>query len=113
MHEEVGPARTTIAEIARRAGVQRLTVYNHFPDERDLYEACGQHWLSEDPPPDPQSAFEIADPGDRLLAVLLPLYKWYHRRARGLEHMQRDRLVMPAFDAVVRARMDRQKVHPI
>ncbi|MBA2357350.1 MAG: TetR family transcriptional regulator, partial [Actinobacteria bacterium] len=30
LHEEVGPARTTIAEIARRAGVQRLTVYKNF-----------------------------------------------------------------------------------
>ena len=32
LHGEVGPAATQISEIARRAGVQRLTVYNHFPD---------------------------------------------------------------------------------
>ena len=36
LHKEVGPAQTTIAEIARRAGVQRLTVYNHFPTKPDL-----------------------------------------------------------------------------
>ncbi|MBV8944057.1 MAG: helix-turn-helix transcriptional regulator, partial [Solirubrobacterales bacterium] len=39
LHREVGPAQTTIAEIARRAGVQRLTVYNHFPEEAELFEA--------------------------------------------------------------------------
>ena len=37
LHEEVGPARTTVAEIARRAGVQRLTVYNNFPNETELF----------------------------------------------------------------------------
>jgi AcrR family transcriptional regulator len=39
LHQEVGPARTTVAEIARRAGVQRLTVYNHFADLSDLLPA--------------------------------------------------------------------------
>ena len=37
LHKEVGPAKTTVAEIARRAGVQRLTVYNHFPEDVELF----------------------------------------------------------------------------
>src|SRR5256885_16836927 len=53
LHTEVGPARTTVAEIARRAGVQRLTVYNNFPEERELFEACGAYWLAGNPPPGP------------------------------------------------------------
>src|SRR4051795_10199971 len=53
LHQEVGPARTTVAEIARRAGVQRLTVYNHFPDERELFGACSAHFIGGHPPPDP------------------------------------------------------------
>jgi len=53
LHSTVGPARTTISAIAERAGVQRLTVYRHFPEERDLFAACGAHWISENPPPDP------------------------------------------------------------
>src|SRR5207253_1745242 len=59
LHTEVGPAQTTVAEIARRAGVQRLTVYNNFPDERELFMACGAHWLGENPPPDPAAALGI------------------------------------------------------
>jgi len=34
MHLTVGPAATTISEVARRVGVQRQTVYNHFPEEQ-------------------------------------------------------------------------------
>src|SRR5262249_25116750 len=32
LHATIGPARTTISAIAARAGVQRHTVYQHFPD---------------------------------------------------------------------------------
>src|SRR4051812_50163291 len=51
LHQEVGIASTTVADIARRAGVQRLTVYNHFPDLEALLPACSAHWLAEHPPP--------------------------------------------------------------
>jgi len=111
LHEEVGPARTTVAEIARRAGVQRLTVYNNFPTETELIDACGQHWTHLNPPPDPSAALAIDNPDERLRAVLGPLFRWYRKRARAIEHLQRDRLVMPALDAVMRIRMDQQLAH--
>src|SRR3954469_15733070 len=44
LHREVGPARTTVAEVARRAGVGRVTVYNHFPDDVSLLAACSAHF---------------------------------------------------------------------
>src|ERR687888_296648 len=44
LHRTVGPAATQISEIARRAGVQRVTVYNHFPDDASLFAACSAHW---------------------------------------------------------------------
>lgn len=108
LHEEVGPIRTTVAEIARRAGVQRLTVYNNFPNETELFDACGQHSMDTNPPPDPTAALTIPNPDERLGAVLGPLYRWYRKNARGTENLQRDRLLMPALDAVMRIRMDQQ-----
>lgn len=108
LHVEVGPARTTVAEIARRARVQRLTVYNHFPDERELFAVCGDYWLAKYPPPDPSAGLAIEDPAERLRAVLRPLYRWYRKTAQANANMQRDRLVMPALDAVMRIRMDQQ-----
>jgi AcrR family transcriptional regulator len=108
LHEEVGPARTTVAEIARRAGVQRLTVYNNFPNEAELIDACGQHWMGQHPPPDPSAALALDNPGERVRAALGPLYRWYRKHARISENLQRDRLVMPALDAVMRIRMDEQ-----
>jgi len=108
LHQEVGPARTTVAEIARRTGVQRLTVYNHFPNETELFDACGQHSMEKNPPPDPSAALALDSPDERLRAVLGPLYRWYRKNARATENLQRDRLVLPALDTVMRIRMDKQ-----
>src|SRR5438067_2181282 len=53
LHLEVGPAQTTISEVAKRAGVQRLTGYNNFPDELSLLGACPAHYPAPPPPPPP------------------------------------------------------------
>src|SRR5215208_5174558 len=66
LHETVGTARTTISAIAEKAGVQRLTVYRHFPDERALFTACRGHWSATNPPPDPATWTQSADPEERL-----------------------------------------------
>jgi AcrR family transcriptional regulator len=50
LHQEVGPAKTTISEVAKRAGFQRLTVYNNFPDETSLLGACSAHYVADHPP---------------------------------------------------------------
>src|SRR5215471_19726118 len=46
LHGTLGPAATTIAAIAEAAGVTRLTVYRHFPDDAALFGACSAHWIS-------------------------------------------------------------------
>src|SRR5436190_1989394 len=51
LHSTVGPARTTISAIATAAGVQRHTVYAHFPDEIALFRACTTHWRAVHPFP--------------------------------------------------------------
>ena len=95
LHEEVGPARTTVAEVARRAGVTRLTVYNNFPEERQLFAACQGHWFERHPPPE-------LNPADGLEAVLPSLYAWYRETARMAENVRRDRALVPELDALMR-----------
>jgi AcrR family transcriptional regulator len=95
LHEEVGPARTTVAEVARRAGVTRLTVYNNFPEERELLAACQGHWFEQHPPPS-------LDPAEGLEAVLRSLYAWYRETARMAENVRRDRALVPELDALMR-----------
>src|ERR671919_3041346 len=68
LHGTVGPARTTISAVAEKAGVQRATVYRHFPNEEALFAACSAHWRSLYPPPDAGAWAAIADPEERLRA---------------------------------------------
>jgi AcrR family transcriptional regulator len=52
VHGSIGLAATTIAAIADKAGVTRLTVYRHFPDETALFNTCSAHRLSQQQLPD-------------------------------------------------------------
>lgn len=79
LHQSIGGLNTTVSAIAERAGVERATVYRHFPDERTLLQACTGHYLNQNPPPDPESWLQIADPAERLRVALLEIYV-YHRR---------------------------------
>lgn len=79
LHTSIGPARTTISAIAERAGVERHTVYAHFPDEEALFEACSTHWRASHPLPDPAQWATIDDPVAQLRAALQALYGWYER----------------------------------
>jgi AcrR family transcriptional regulator len=79
LHEAVGEAGATVTAIAERAGVGRLTVYRHFPDDRALVEACTSHYFAAHPPPDPVVWGSTADPEVRLEAALAELYAYYHQ----------------------------------
>ena len=108
LHQELGPARTTVAEIARRAGVQRLTVYNHFPEEGELFAACQRHFIARHPAPDFASALALEDPRARVRAALRVLYESYRARAPMTSKVVRDRAVLPTLDALMRRTMDVQ-----
>src|SRR5262245_28498389 len=77
LHSEAGPARTPISAIAERAGVQRHTVYSHFPDDRSLYLACSGRFAEREPPPDIDALRAITDPQERLRRGLTELYAYY------------------------------------
>jgi AcrR family transcriptional regulator len=102
----VGPARTTVAEIARRAGVQRLTVYNHFPEDAALFGACQNRWMQLHPLPDLAATLEREQPADRLRAALLGYYRWYRETAPMAEWVQRDRAAVSALDELLRRTAD-------
>jgi AcrR family transcriptional regulator len=82
LHQERGDAGTTIRAIADRAGVGRVTVYRHFPDERALLSACTGHYLAQNPPPNHEAWREIEDPDARLRTALGEMYAWYGRNER-------------------------------
>src|SRR3712207_1222259 len=99
LHLEVGVAKTTVADIARRAGVTRLTVYNHFPDLQTLLPACSAHWLGSHPMPDLGPAFALEDPAERLRAVLEALYGWYRETEVMQQRVLGERTIVPELDA--------------
>jgi AcrR family transcriptional regulator len=108
LHEEVGPARTTVAEIARRAGVQRPTVYNHFPEEGELLAACQAHVLAVQPPPDFTEALALGDPRARVAAALEVLYRDFRAREPMTAKVVRDRAALPELDALLAGTLDVQ-----
>ena len=90
LHTALGPARTTISAIAERAGVQRLTVYRHFPDERALFEACSGHWAAQNPTPDPSTWVALDDPEERLRTALTEIYVFYETTEGMTGNLLRD-----------------------
>ena len=96
LHTSVGPARTTISGIAERAGVERHTVYAHFPDEPALFRACSEHWTGRHPLPDIATLAEIEDPVRRLRRALGEMYAWYESVEGELALFVRDAAVVPA-----------------
>jgi AcrR family transcriptional regulator len=96
LHGTVGPARTTIAGIAAAAGVQRATVYRHFPDLESLFISCSAHWASLNPPPEPADWERIAGLENRLRHALTELYGWYAWAEPMLTNVLRDAPVVPA-----------------
>ncbi len=97
LHKTIGPARTTISAIAERAGVERLTVYRHFPQESELFGACAEHWRATNPPPDLAAWRAIDDPLERLVQALNDTYSYYERTAPMLGNVLRDADILPAL----------------
>lgn len=90
LHATVGPAQTSISAVAERAGVQRHTVYNHFPDMTSLVRACTEHGMRVTRIPDAEPWRNLDDPIVRLRMGLGELYAYYRANARLLGNVVRD-----------------------
>jgi AcrR family transcriptional regulator len=95
LHGTLGPSRTSISAVAKRAGVRRSTVYRYFPDEAALFAACSAHWMAANPVPD-LGGWAAMDDADRRLSVALgELYAHYGRTEQMMTNILRDEASMP------------------
>jgi len=99
LHEELGPANTSIKAIAEKAGVQRLTVYRYFPDDIALFEACTGHWFGLHPPPDFADWQNLTDAAERSHTALLAFYQYYRETETMLSGAYRDYEAVEAMQA--------------
>lgn len=90
LHEKVGPANTSIKAVAENAGVQRLTVYRHFPNEESMFQACSTAYFAENPPPDMTDWADEVDATRRSNLCLLAFNKYYRRTAGMWKSIYRD-----------------------
>lgn len=90
LHSSLGPAATTFSMVAERAGVQRHTLYAHFPDERRLFLACSGFVHERDPLPEAAPWRNIANQTERLTSALTTIYAWYERNASLMACVMRD-----------------------
>ena len=109
LHEEKGVARTTVADIARRAGVTRLTVYNHFADLSELIPACSAHYATQHPLPDFSASLELEDPIARVRDALVRLYGWYRETEPMFGKLFSDRTSVPELDRFLEENIDRDQ----
>jgi AcrR family transcriptional regulator len=101
LHGTVGPARTTMSAVAKRAGVERRTLYRHFPTEADLFAACSTDYFTANPWPDLGTWRAVRDPQMRLERALDELYSYYERTEPMFSNVLRDaELVDSARDAM-------------
>jgi AcrR family transcriptional regulator len=86
-----------VSRVAERAGVQRATVYRHFPDEESLFVACSAHWRERNAPPDLAAWGAVRDPDARLGLGLGELYAWYGRTEQMIGLLTRDAALVPSM----------------
>ena len=90
LHGTVGPAATSLSMVAERAGVQRHTLYAHFPTEKDLFLACSGLAMERSPLPEAIGWRAIKDRTERLRTGLGEIYGWYERNAELAACVLRD-----------------------
>ena len=101
LHQTVGPARTTVSAVAEKAGVQRHTYYAHFPELKNLYQACMGHYSERNPVPEPSSWADIADAEERLRVALSEVYAYYSGNEAMVSNVLRDAELDPIVQEIM------------
>ena len=109
LHEEKGVANTTVADIARGAGVSRLTVYNHFADLSELFPACAAHYGALHPAPELDDVLALKRPEERVRGALALLYGWYREVEPMFGKLFSDRASVPELDQFMSENIDRMQ----
>lgn len=104
LHSTIGPSATSLSMIAEKAGVQRHTLYAHFPDERSVFMACSAAAHERDPAPTADAWRSIADRSERLAAGLAAIYEWYGRNEQLLGNIMRDLAHHPIVQEIQKLR---------
>jgi AcrR family transcriptional regulator len=102
VHDEQGITRTSVRDVAERAGVSPATVLNHFPRMGDLIRACGQ--LSDELLPMPTAAVLVGarDPVEAVRLAARALFGWWEALGASWDHLQVDRRTLLEVDAWLR-----------
>ena len=98
LHSTIGAAATTVTAVAAEAGVQRLTVYRHFPGGTpDLVRACAAHVQATYPLPDFEGWRTLTDPCERLTVALGEMYAYFRAGGALLSLANRDAPEVPVL----------------
>lgn len=77
LHQTAGFPGASVAAIAERAGVGRVTVYRHFPDYDAIIHACTTHYMQIHPPPQVSEWEGFDDPDILLPTVVADIYDYF------------------------------------
>ncbi len=113
LHGSLGPAHTTVSAIAQAAGVTRLTVYRHFPDNDALFAACTTHWAAQQRMPDLDAWRELPDPTARLRFALTDLYRFFGEAEQMLTRSSRDWDDLPEFVRTISREREQARIDAI
>jgi AcrR family transcriptional regulator len=109
--DEAGTSSFTVEEVARRAGVARMTVYHQFQSKRGVLEALFDELATRSLVPHLKPIFQAPSP-ERALDALIHAFAMFWesdrivlRRARALAALD------PEFAESIRARDERRREH--
>ena len=107
LHDEKGPAFTTFADIAERAGVGQATVHRHFATTGELVRNCGMHVWAQMRPPVPEDAAArfagLHTREEKLARLIAETDAFYERGWQRLTLAARDSDMIPELDGFLKA----------